>query len=212
MRVIVCDDEPTSRAVLSMAVTRLGHDVTVTKDGQEAWEAHRASPAAIIVSDWLMPVMSGVELCRKIREAEVREYTYILLVTSLTDQESCLEGFSAGADDFVTKPVDATQLSARIHAAERTIRKMQERVEHALRDSIELAQDAVGGDDGRLVAPIEALVRIYRQQDAYAKARAFLRRQIDIEQRTLGAEHEKVQRLRATLSELDGKGKPRTQL
>lgn len=215
MHILVADDELTSRTVLSALVRKAGHTPVVVADGAEAWERHRAEPFAIVVTDWLMPNMSGIDLTRVIREAAAggevtaaEGYTFVLVVTSLSAREKALEAFEAGVDDLLVKPIDTEQIAARLAAAERIIRGHARTRETSMRNAVEELQSAVGADDPRLVKTIDALVTLYRSQDAYAKARAFLRREIDIIVRARGAEDPHAVRLRTELAELQPVGGP----
>ncbi len=124
MKILVAEDEPVSRRVLQAALARLGHTCRVTCDGGEAWEAFGSFRPDVIISDRLMPVMDGQTLCRKVRAADAdrKRYTYFVLLTGMTDRADILGGMRAGADDYLAKPLDVTQLEARLIAAERMTR------------------------------------------------------------------------------------------
>jgi len=79
----VVDDDPVIRLLVKTMVQELGHDVTVAASGAEAWERLAAAPAHVVVSDWIMPDMDGLDLCRRIRAEVSREYTYVILLTAL---------------------------------------------------------------------------------------------------------------------------------
>lgn len=119
MRVIVAEDDGVSRIILQRALERLGHDCLVAADGNEAWALHQAAPADVIISDWLMPGMEGIEFCRRVREKELGNYTYFIFMTALDDKQHFLSGMEAGADDYLTKPLDLDELQARLIAATR---------------------------------------------------------------------------------------------
>ena len=121
MKILIAEDNPTSAMFLRRTLERLGHEVTVTADGAAAWEAVQASPVTLLISDWVMPRMDGLELCRKIRARESGEYTYVVLLTSKDLRGDRLEGLRAGADDFLTKPPDAEELAVRLEVAGRII-------------------------------------------------------------------------------------------
>lgn len=127
MRILIADDSRTALLVLGAALRSLGHETMAVPDGQAALEALEAEPFPLVISDWQMPRLTGVELCRAVREREARQdpaarrsrYTYMILLTALEARESYLEGMSAGADDLITKPFDTEQLAARLRVAER---------------------------------------------------------------------------------------------
>lgn len=121
MKILIAEDDTTSRVMLSAFLGKLGHDVTETEDGLAAWEAFQRSQPDIVVTDWMMPHKSGVELVRAIRAAQRPAYTYIFILTALSSKDSFLIGLEAGADDYLTKPVDADELAARLVVARRTL-------------------------------------------------------------------------------------------
>lgn len=128
MKILIAEDDATSRVMLSAFLQKLGHEVTETDDGLAAWEAFQRSQPDIVVTDWMMPRKSGVELVRAIRAVERPAYTYIFILTALNSKNKFLVGLDAGADDYLTKPVDADELAARLVVAQRTL-GLQERVE-----------------------------------------------------------------------------------
>lgn len=121
MKVLVVDDNDSWLTLLGAALTQAGYDVETARDGVEALERVRAEGFRLIVSDWEMPRMSGPELCRAVRAEDLLGYVYFILVTSHDSPLEIVKGLSAGADDFVTKPFDATVLSARVRAGERIL-------------------------------------------------------------------------------------------
>lgn len=128
MKVLIAEDDVHMLNLLSIMVQSFGHDVFTADNGREAWELYQNHHFPLIISDWLMPEISGVDLCRKIRKSQKLNYTYIILVSSLSGRKNYLEGMDAGADDFVGKPVDKDELHARIRVAERII-NLQMRLE-----------------------------------------------------------------------------------
>jgi len=121
MRVLIAEDDPVSSRILMATLERLGHEVEVAVDGLEAWERHVAAPAAVVITDWMMPRVDGLELARRIRGLGQERYTWIIMLTALRGRAHYLDGMEAGADDFVTKPVDAHELRARLRVAERVL-------------------------------------------------------------------------------------------
>lgn len=119
MKVLVVDDSATARMVLREAVEDLGHECVVAEDGMEGWRAFRQEEPEAVISDWLMPGMDGIDLCRLIREDPDAAYTYFVMITSLDDGESALSGMRAGADDYLTKPFRPHDIEMRLIAAER---------------------------------------------------------------------------------------------
>jgi sigma-B regulation protein RsbU (phosphoserine phosphatase) len=121
LKVLVADDDAASRAVLRAALRKLGHVCIEAANGREAWEAYRRDAPALILADWMMPDVDGLELCRLIRADQRARYPYIILVTALEGKGSYLRGMDAGADDFVSKPFDAEEMAARLMVGERII-------------------------------------------------------------------------------------------
>jgi len=112
--------------VLGAALKDLGHEVLSAEDGQEAWYRYVSENPRIVITDWMMPKLTGLDLCRKIRGDRRLVYTYCIMLTALGGRESFLEGMNAGADDFLTKPVDINILHARVRVAERVIKLQSE--------------------------------------------------------------------------------------
>ncbi len=121
MKILIAEDNLTSRLVLSATLKKFGHEVTATSDGQQAWDALEKEHFSLLISDWMMPEVDGLELCRRIRAKNSQGYTYIILLTALSGKTSYLDGMDAGADDFITKPFDEDQLVARLRVAERIL-------------------------------------------------------------------------------------------
>ncbi len=121
MRVLVAEDDALARRVLTSVLEGLGHEVTATPDGREGWGAFEQRSFPVVISDWVMPDLDGLELCRRIRRADRTKYTYVILLTSLAGKGHYLEGMEAGADDFLTKPLDPDELRVRLRVAERIV-------------------------------------------------------------------------------------------
>jgi phosphoserine phosphatase RsbU/P len=121
VRVLVAEDDPVSSLVLVAKLKKLGHEAIVTRNGRDAWYAYRTDNPQIVITDWMMPVVDGPDLCRMIRADARLQYTYIIMLTASESKESYLEGMNAGADDFVTKPFDLDGLRARLRVAERVL-------------------------------------------------------------------------------------------
>lgn len=123
MRILAAEDDPVARAILRRALLRLGHDVVEAGDGEIAWGKLQDDPVRVVVSDWQMPRLDGLDFCRRIRARVGGEYVYFILLTSndATDgnQQAAAD---AGVDDFLTKPLDLTQLWTRLRVAERILR------------------------------------------------------------------------------------------
>ncbi|HEV2970573.1 MAG TPA: HD domain-containing phosphohydrolase [Pirellulales bacterium] len=121
MRVLVVEDDPDALAMLENALVYFEYEVSTARDGLEAQEMVRNGNFRVIISDWVMPGMSGVELCRYIRERTSSEYTYFILLTARGGRHNIIDGLRAGADEFLTKPFDPAELEMRLHVAERIL-------------------------------------------------------------------------------------------
>ncbi|RJG25866.1 GGDEF domain-containing protein [Massilia cavernae] len=121
MKILIAEDDASSRLVLGATLRKLGHAVTAVADGRSALAAWQQGEHVLLISDWMMPDMDGLELCRMVRAAPRLQYTYIILLTARSGKGSYLEGMGAGADDLITKPFDAEHLAARLHVAQRIL-------------------------------------------------------------------------------------------
>ncbi len=122
MKILVADDDPVSVKVLEFTLAHYGHEVRVAETGVEAWEMFDADPVRVIVSDWMMPGMDGLELCQKVRGRVRTEYTYFILLTAIgTGREKLRLAMDAGIDDFMAKPLDREAIMMRLRVAERII-------------------------------------------------------------------------------------------
>jgi two-component system cell cycle response regulator len=119
MKILAVDDDAVSRVVVQALVTSLGHECVVATNGREAWSILQESPADVVISDRVMPDMDGLELCRRIREDLTTGYTYVVLTSGLDEPARAREGMLAGADDYLSKPLDRDELQLRLIAAER---------------------------------------------------------------------------------------------
>jgi two-component system, cell cycle response regulator len=119
--VLVVDDSAVSRKLVEHALEPSGHTLLFAKSGAEALELFRRHAPSIIVTDWMMPDFSGIELLQKIRAEDQREYTYIIVLSAKSEKDNVVKGLAAGADDYLTKPFDAGELLARIGVGCRTV-------------------------------------------------------------------------------------------
>lgn len=131
MKVLIVDDDLVSRRLLQSYLQKWDYEVTVAKDGDEAWRLYQESEFPLILCDWMMPGLDGPELIRKIRASSKTGYVYIILLTGRSSKGDLVEGMQSGADDFVSKPFDHDELRVRLRAGERIIN-----LEHSLRDAL----------------------------------------------------------------------------
>jgi sigma-B regulation protein RsbU (phosphoserine phosphatase) len=125
MKILLVDDDSVARGILSCLLQQQGHEVVETTDGQLAWELVKRGDISFIVSDWLMPNLAGVDLCRKIRAAGFDRYIYVILCTSKGARSDLIEGMDAGADDFLVKPISPEELRVKVRAGERVLSLQQ---------------------------------------------------------------------------------------
>lgn len=128
MKILVAEDDSVSRFMTVKALEQLGYPCTSATDGQDAWDRFVRDGADVVISDWMMPRVDGIELCRRIRAREDRGYTYFIVLTALAEREFRLTGMRAGADDYLAKPLDREELLLRLIAAER-VTKLHRRLE-----------------------------------------------------------------------------------
>ena len=127
MKVLIADDENITRRRLEKLLTDMGYEVVSCKDGLDAWDVIKSKNApSLLILDWMMPGMDGVEICRKVRKLSREPYTFILLLTSKGKQDDFVKGMDAGADDYITKPFDQNELRVRLKAGKRIIELNEE--------------------------------------------------------------------------------------
>lgn len=126
-RVFVAEDDPVSRRVVVALLQKWGYQVKAATDGTEAWQELQSSDAPrLVLLDWMMPGLEGVEICRRIRAETTRPYAYIVLITALGQKQNQLTALEAGADDYLVKPFDGAELRARLHVGRRILAAQDE--------------------------------------------------------------------------------------
>jgi two-component system cell cycle response regulator len=122
VKILIADDDVTSRRVLTGVLKKYGHEVVATVDGAEAWEAmQRPDAPRLAILDWMMPGLAGVEVCGRVRTLRSDQPPYIIILTSRDEKADVVAGLEAGADDYVAKPFDADELHARVEVGRRLI-------------------------------------------------------------------------------------------
>ncbi len=128
MRVLIADDERVSRKILEDSLSKWGYEVLVTRDGNEAWEVLQRDDAPnLVVLDWVMPGMDGIDVCKNVRARTTRNYVYIILLTAKSGREDIIKGLDAGADDYIVKPFNPEELKYRIKIGQRII-ELEQRI------------------------------------------------------------------------------------
>lgn len=137
MKVLIADDEAVSRWLLESSLRRWGYDVQVAHDGDEAWRIlQQPNAPQLVVFDWMMPGMDGLQLCRAVRGHKLEPYTYIILLTTKRGQKDVVEGLESGADDYISKPFDPQELKVRLRTGKRILYLMDQVIaaREAMRD------------------------------------------------------------------------------
>jgi two-component system, cell cycle response regulator len=120
-QVLVVDDSPVYRKLVEQLLTMEPYSLLFANNGREALEMFQEHSPCMVVTDWMMPDLSGLQLCQRIREDRTRPYTYLILMTSKKEKESVVKGLQAGADDYLTKPFDPGEMLARMEVGRRII-------------------------------------------------------------------------------------------
>ena len=125
MRILIAEDDKDSQKLLERILQKANYDVVIADDGHMAWDIIQNEDIPMVITDWQMPQMGGVELCEKIRRNMTSGYVYIILVTSKGAKADLVHAMDAGADDYVTKPFNRGELLARVRSGQRIIKLEQ---------------------------------------------------------------------------------------
>lgn len=146
MRILAVDDDPMTLAPLEQRLLGESHEVRTFGDGEAAWAAlEEGYEADVLILDWMLPGMDGLELLRRIRGREEQPYVYIIMLTGRRSPADLVEGFEAGADDYLRKPVDWDELDARLRAGERIVNLQRALIEAREELRTQAMQDALTG-------------------------------------------------------------------
>jgi DNA-binding response OmpR family regulator len=122
MRVLLAEDDPVSRHLVKRLMVDWGYEVIEATDGEKAWEIMRGPGAPrMAVLDWVMPELDGIEVCRRLRKRKGADYVYVILLTAKRQKEDIVVGLDAGADDYITKPFDDSELRSRLRVGRRIL-------------------------------------------------------------------------------------------
>ena len=162
MKILVAEDDPISCRILTANLTKWGHEVVATQNGHDAWQALHAQDApSLAILDRVMPDVDGIEICRRLREEKTESALHIILLTSLNRREDLLEGLEAGADDYLTKPLDAHELRVRLQSAARIL-ELQESLRQRVRELEEaIAERKVAEEALRNLSLTDQLTGLY---------------------------------------------------
>ena len=158
MRVLIAEDDPVSALLLRRTIEREGHAVTVAVDGAAAWRSFELERPQLLISDWMMPGLDGLQLCRRVRAAadEAEAYTYVIMLTAKAQDSDRSIAVEAGVDDFLTKPLNRVELSARLRVAERIL---------AWEEHMRRANEAVTASEERYRETFESLHDVFYKTD-----------------------------------------------
>src|ERR1700677_4934769 len=121
MQVLIVDDDDFILSVLDTILARMGYGVVSARDGAKAMEILRAGEVRLVITDWDMPGMNGIDLCRAVRREDLAGYVYVIMLTGREGAKQRMEGLCAGADDFINKPLDPEELLVCLKTAERIL-------------------------------------------------------------------------------------------
>ena len=164
MKILIAEDDTLSRVLLTKHLEKWGHEVIAEKTGQEAYDQFAGdSHLQFAILDWMMPELSGVDVCARIKERHADRFSYVIMLTAKVQRDDIIAAFEKGADDFVTKPFEANELLARVNVGIRIIElhnRLKEKVEE-LTEAIEHIKQLEG------IIPICAWCKRVRDDSDY---------------------------------------------
>jgi DNA-binding response OmpR family regulator len=155
MKILIAEDNLTTRRILENILIKWNYDVISACDGNDAWEKlQQKDPPRLIILDWMMPGINGVELCRKLRRTEPVEPMYIIILTARDEKNDIVEGLGAGADDYIAKPFDKDELRARIDVGRRVVELQTALLE---KEKLQVIFEMTGAICHELSQPMQAI-------------------------------------------------------
>ena len=155
MKILIAEDNMTSRRILESILVKWNYDVISACDGNEAWEKlQEKDPPKLIILDWMMPGINGVEICRRLRRPDAVEAIYIILLTARDEKNDIVEGLGAGADDYIAKPFDKEELRARIDVGRRVVELQTALLE---KEKLQVIFEMTGAICHELSQPMQAI-------------------------------------------------------
>ncbi|PLX53991.1 MAG: transcriptional regulatory [Desulfobacteraceae bacterium] len=178
MKILIAEDNVTTRRILKTILVKWNYDVVSACDGNEAWQKlQEKDPPKLIILDWMMPGINGVEICRRLRQADHVEVMYIILLTARDEKNDIVEGLGAGADDYIAKPFDTQELRARIDVGRRVVELQTALLE---KEKLQVIFEMTGAICHELTQPMQAisgnselmLLSIQKDNPLYRNAKA----------------------------------------
>jgi len=169
LRILIVDDDPAALRLLEKHLSAAGCRVTTAANGIEALEIDSAQAPQMIITDWMMPEVDGLELCRRLRAGEETGFAYIIVLTASIEENRVVEALEAGADDFLTKPYNRQELLARVRAGERIVRLEAGMAERSREVSRYNARLAAANDQLRVMATTDELTGLANRREALAR-------------------------------------------
>lgn len=155
MKILIAEDNMTTRRILETILVKWNYDVISACDGNEAWEKlQEKDPPKLIILDWMMPGINGVEICRRLRRPDAVEQMYIILLTARDEKNDIVEGLGAGADDYIAKPFDKEELRARIDVGRRVVELQTALLE---KEKLQVIFEMTGAICHELSQPMQAI-------------------------------------------------------
>lgn len=155
MKILIAEDDLTSRLVLESLLTKWGYEVTVTDNGQQAYNVFQEDdPPSIALLDWEMPHLDGAALCKRLRQQKQKRPIYLILLTSRQEGKYITQGLLAGADDYVSKPYDNNELKARVEVGKRMVELQSQMLEQT---KLEGVLEMAGAVCHELSQPLQAV-------------------------------------------------------
>jgi len=159
MKILIVEDDFISRSILNKMLTEMGNTVLEAEDGEQGWKLLKSNEIKMVISDWMMPAMNGLDLCRKIRLAALQPYVYVIMLTAKDRQTDLVDVFKAGADDYIAKPFDPEELRARVTTGMRVI-DLEERhnsLARKLNEQLVSSTGRIEAQDAKLKSALQQL-------------------------------------------------------
>ena len=155
MKILIAEDNVTTRRILETILVKWNYDVISACDGNDAWEKLQVNdPPKLIILDWMMPGIDGIEICRRLRRTDSVDPMYIILLTSRDEKNDVVEGLGAGADDYISKPFDTEELRARIDVGRRVVDLQAALLE---KEKLQVIFEMTGAICHELTQPMQAI-------------------------------------------------------